>query len=144
MKTKWISLLKFNRFTFGEQVVTQFVVFECKYLFSIIFFYFHKTSGRQDRYHTHAFNAFSIKFFGKYTEYLLNDCPITGFEFTQRDRVEVFKYFPRNSFHSIGNSTGCLTLLFSGPWKYRWKEYIMTEKLVKYYTWGRQAVVAQG
>jgi len=138
MKTRWFSLLKLNKFSFGEQIVFQLVVFECKYLFSIIFFYFPKSDKKQDRYHTHAFKAISIKLFGQYTEYLLNDCPITGWTFSQKNRTEIFKYIPKNHFHSIGNSTGCMTLLLSGPWGKTWKEMIVKDRLVKYYTWGRE------
>jgi hypothetical protein len=97
MKTKWFSLFKLNKFYFGNQVVTQFVFFECKYLFSIIFFYFHKTNGTQDRYHTHAFDALSIKLY----------------------------------------STGCATILLSGPWDKHWTE-LLDNGEIKQYTWGRE------
>ena len=134
MKTKWLSLFKYNKFKFGDQIVSQFVIFECKYLFSIIAFYFHKSYSSQDRFHTHAFNAFSVKLFGQYTEYnLINE--ITG-EYTRNRRTQIFKYFPRNSFHKIGNSTGCMTILFSGRWKKNWKEYV--DGKLKTYSWGRE------
>jgi len=134
MKTKVFSFLKFNVFRFGTQKVSQFVVFECKYLFSIIFFYFHETQGVQDRFHTHAFNAVSIKLFGNYDEYLLQN--ETSGEFSIEKRTKVFKYFPRNSYHKIGKSNGCMTVLFSGPWKKTWKEYINGD--VVHYSWGRE------
>lgn len=134
MKTKIFSVCHFNIFRFGEQKVTQFVLFECKYLFSIIFFYFHKTNQCQDRFHTHAFNAFSIKLFGQYTEYILDD-ETTGAYHTEI-RNQIFKYFPRDSYHKIGNSTGCMTVLFSGKWNPTWKEYI--EGKVVHYHWGRE------
>lgn len=133
MKNDWISFLKYNKFTFGDQIVSQFVVFECKYLFSILFFYFHKCDSAQDRYHTHAFNAISFKFFGEYTEYLYHENTNT---FTTVRRTSFFKFFPRNSFHKIGNSSGCLTMLLSGPWKKGWKELI-DGKIVQY-DWGRK------
>ena len=136
MKSKIFSLFKYNRFTFGKQVVSQFVVFECKWLFSIIFFYFHKCDDSQDRFHTHAFNAFSIKIFGKYLEYVLLD-ETTG-EYETTWRTQFFKYFQRNLFHKIGNSTGCLTLLFSGPWKKTWKEYV--DGQIVELTWGRDGL----
>jgi len=135
-KNNIFSFLKYNKFTFGDQVVSQFVVFECKWLFSIIFFYFHKSKSSQDRYHTHAFNAFSIKFFGEYTEYiLLNEN--NGF-FKINRRTQIFKYFPRDSYHKIGNSNGCLTMLLSGPWNKDWKEYI--NGTVVHYNWGRKTI----
>jgi hypothetical protein len=135
MKNRVFSLLRYNRFEFGDQHVSQFVIFEWKRLFSIIIFYFHKSEGSQDRFHTHAFNALSFKLFGEYTEYILND-ELTGKYMTER-RTRFFKYFPRNSYHKIGNSNGCMTLLVSGRWKKEWKEYIEGGKIVRY-TWGRE------
>jgi len=134
MKNRIFSLLKYNRFEFGDQVVSQFVVFEWKCLFSIIIFYFHKSEGSQDRFHTHAFNAISFKIFGEYTEYILLS-ERQGDYVTER-RTQFFKYFPRNSYHKIGNSNGCMTLLLSGRWKREWKEYIEGRGVVRY-TWGR-------
>jgi hypothetical protein len=134
MKGRVISILAYNRFTFGDQVVSQFVLFECKWLFSIIFFYFHKSDGSQDRFHTHAFNALSIKLFGRYDEYLLLS-EETG-EYVVRPRVNTLQYFPRDSYHKIGKSNGCMTILFSGPWNKTWKEYI-NGKVVNY-NWNRK------
>lgn len=134
IKTDYISFLKLNRFEFGEQKVTQFVVFECKWLGSIIFFYFHKTNHPQDRFHTHAFNAVSFKLFGEYDEHIL-DNEMTG-EYHVERRTQVIKYFPRDSYHRIANSNGCLTILFSGRWKKYWKEYINGE--IVNYTWWRK------
>ena len=133
LKTRVLSLLKFNKFTFGKQVVTQFVLFEFKPLGSIIFFYFHKSGESQDRFHTHAFNAISFKFFGEYDEHILND-EITG-EYEIHRRTQFFKYFPRDSYHRIANSNGCMTMLLSGPWKKHWKEYINGN--IVNYSWGR-------
>lgn len=135
-KNNICSFLKYNKFTFGNQVVSQFVVFECKWLFSIIFFYFHKSKSSQDRYHTHAFNAFSIKFFGEYSEYILLNENNGSFKINRR--TQIFKYFPRDSYHKIGNSNGCLTMLLSGPWNKDWKEYI--NGTVVHYNWGRKTI----
>ncbi len=134
MKNSVFSLFKYNKFEFGEQVVSQFVVFELKWLGSIIFFYFHKTTEPQDRFHTHAFNAISIKFFGEYDEHILLS-EVTG-EYRVEKRTQIFKFFPRNSYHRIANSRGCLTLLLSGPWKRTWKEYV--DGKVLFYRWGRK------
>lgn len=134
MKNSVFSILKYNRFEFGDQIVSQFVVFELKWIGSIIFFYFHKSTKSQDRFHTHAFNALSIKFFGEYDEHILTS-EETGEYYIQR-RTSIFKWFPRNSYHRIANSKGCLTMLISGPWEKTWKEYI--DGKVIYYTWGRK------
>lgn len=139
MKTKSFSLLKYNKFFFGDQVVSQFVVFECKWLFSIIFFYFHPSEGSQDRFHTHAFNAWSIKLWGEYMEYVLTD-ETTGSWFS-RTRFQTLRFFPRDSYHKIGNSTGCATVLFSGPWAPSWKEY--KDGVVTHYSWGRENTLKQ-
>lgn len=133
MKGKVISFLAFNVFNFGDQKVSQFVLFEHKRLFSIIFFYFHKSEGSQDRFHTHAFNAISFKLFGRYTEYILEDEKLGTFH--TKERKKIIQYFPRDSYHKIGNSKGCATILFSGPWKKTWKEYHNGK--IKRYTWNR-------
>lgn len=140
VKTSIFSLFHYNKFTFGSQNVSQFVIFECKYLFSIIFLYFHKSNGEQDRYHTHAFDSLSIKIFGMYDEYILED-ETTG-KYKIKNRTNVIEYFPRNRYHKIGKSTGCLTMLFTGPWNDRWKEYICgpNNKIV-YYTFGRKILL---
>jgi hypothetical protein len=134
IKTTSVSFLKYNKFTFGEQVVSQFVVFEIKWLCSIIIFYFHKSASSQDRFHTHAFNAISVKLFGEYDEHILDD--ESNGKFHIERRTQVVKYFPRDSYHRIANSNGCLTMLFSGRWKKEWKEYI--DGNIVHYTWGRQ------
>ena len=134
VKTKTMSFLKYNKFEFGKQVVSQFVVFECKWLFSIIFFYFHKSTEPQDRFHTHAFNAWSVKLFGEYDEHILDD-EITG-EYHIVRREKTLMYFPRDSYHRIANSNGCMTILFSGPWKKYWKEFV--DGKIIHYTWGRE------
>lgn len=134
IKTTTFSLMRYNKFEFGDQKVSQFVVFESKWLFSIIFFYFHKSNGAQDRFHTHAFNAISVKLFGEYDEHILTDENTGSFIVNKRNKI--FQYFPRNSYHRIAKSTSCMTILFSGPWHKNWKEYINGK--VVHYTWGRK------
>lgn len=134
MKNKVFSFFRYNKFNFGEQPVSQFVIFEWKQLFSIIIFYFHRSDGAQDRFHTHAFNALSFKIFGQYTEYIL--LSETSNNYIEKRRTQFFKYFPRNSYHKIGNSNGCMTILLSGRWEKNWKEYDDQGK-VTIYTWGR-------
>jgi hypothetical protein len=134
IKTKVFSFLRYNKFEFGDQKVSQFVLLEIKYLFSIVFFYFHKSDGFQDRFHTHAFNAISFKLFGKYDEHILIN-EKTG-EYNIRKRNNIIQYFPKDTYHRIAKSTGCMTVLFSGPWRKKWKEYI--DGQVFHYTWGRK------
>jgi hypothetical protein len=134
MKGKSFSFFRYNKFTFGEQVVSQFVLFECKFLFSIILFYFHKTNGTQDRYHTHAFNSLSVKLWGNYNEYILLTKDPQSFNI--KKRTKTFKYFSKNVYHKIGKSNGCCTILFSGSWDKTWEEFL-NEKTYTY-NWNRK------
>ena len=137
IKTKYFSLLYLNKFDFGNRIIYQFVLFECKYLFSLIFFYFTKSEKKQDRYHTHAFNALSIKIFGDYNEYILLDEKDGTSEC--RLRKKIIKWFPRDCYHCIGESKkGCLTFLISGPWKKYWKEWI-NGRIIDY-AWSRDKI----
>lgn len=111
------EILTYKCIQFGELKAHQFIIFEHKKLFGVLFFYF--KGGNQDRFHTHAFNALSIKFFGSYLEGILHPDKSITYE----KRTSLFKWFPRDSYHSINESKGCLTLLFQGPWKESWKEY---------------------
>ena len=122
------TFFKYSKFKFGKQHVSQFILFENKKLFSIVFFYFHKSNHSQDRFHTHAFNAWSFKFFGEYNEYILeNKQPV---EYSVERRKAIFKHFPKDSYHKIGDSNGCLTMLISGPWEKTWEEFKNGETIV--------------
>lgn len=112
------EIFSYKPIVFGDLVAKQLVVFEHKRLFGLLFFYF--KGSKQDRFHTHAFNAISIKIFGTYVEGILD--PVTK-EARYVPRTRVIKYFPRDSYHNINDSTGCLTFLIQGPWKRTWKEY---------------------
>lgn len=122
---------KYKRIQLGNLVAKQFIVFEHKKLFGVIFYYF--SGGKQDRFHTHAFNSLSIKIFGKYMEGILDNGVIKYIE-----RNSIFKYFNRNEYHSINDSKGCLTLLIQGPWKKTWKEY--RNGIERTLTWHRKVV----
>lgn len=111
------EICSYKPIIFGSLIAKQFVLFEHKKLFGVIFFYF--KGGQQDRFHTHAFNAISFKLWGTYTEGIYNQ--ITK-SVTYEKRTSIVKYFPRDSYHSINNSDGCCTVLFQGPWEKNWKE----------------------
>ncbi len=112
------EICSYKPIIFGDLVAKQFVLFEHKKLFGILFFYF--KGNKQDRFHTHAFNAISFKLWGRYTEGIFY--PKTK-EIRYEVRNKIIKYFPRDSYHSINQSTGCCTMLIQGPWKETWKEY---------------------
>ena len=104
--------------TLGDQSVSELTILEWKRFFSVKLFHFHKTEGKQDRFHTHAFNAWSILLHGDYTEELI-DGDIIYPELRSRKRI---LFIPKNQFHRITKSSGCRTLLITGPWGDSFKE----------------------
>ena len=126
------EIFSYKPIIYGDLVAKQFVLFEHKRLFGIIFFYF--KGKMQDRFHTHAFNAISFKLWGTYMEGIYTK----GQNIRYVHRQNVIKYFPRDSYHSINDSDGCCTLLIQGPWKKTWKEFKDgTETIL---TWHRKEI----
>lgn len=105
--------------TLGEQVVSELTILEWKRLFSIKMFHFHKTDGKQDRFHTHAFNAVSVLLSGDYIEEVVDD--LDNIVPLKRSRKR-FLFIPANQYHRITKSEGCRTLLITGPWGETFKE----------------------
>lgn len=110
--------MKRKRIDLGEQSVTETTILEWKRFFSIKLFHFHETEGKQDRFHTHAFNAVSILLHGDYVEEIIEGQRIVPY---QRSRKR-FLFIPKDSFHRITKSEGCRTLLLTGPWGKEFKE----------------------
>jgi hypothetical protein len=102
----------------GEQNVSEITVLEWKKFFSIKLFHFHKTDGKQDRFHTHSFNAVSFLLSGNYIEEVVQDGKVVALD---RNRSRVI-YIPKNEYHRITKSGGCRTILITGPWEKYWKE----------------------
>lgn len=107
----------------GEQNVTELTVLEWKRFFSIKLFHFHPTEGKQDRFHTHAFNAVSILLSGDYVEELVTEK--RQIVALKRSRKR-FLFIPANQYHRITKSNGCRTLLITGPWGDEFKEMRVT------------------
>lgn len=110
--------LKRKRIDLGEQSVTELTILEWKRFFSIKLFNFHPTDGKQDRFHTHAFNAVSILLSGDYVEEVIEKRQIVSLK---RSRKR-FLFIPANQYHRITKSKGCRTLLITGPWGNEFKE----------------------
>ena len=127
-----MKFLRYKKVTLGELDAHQFTVIEIKWLFSIIFYYF-RGDGWQDRFHTHAFNAVSFRFFGTY---LVRE--IVDGETIETSRTDRIRYFPKSVDHMLGPSRGCLTLLLSGPWDATWVETKNGRK--RTLQWGRKSV----
>lgn len=102
----------------GDQPVSELTILEWKRFFSIKMFKFHKTSGKQDRFHTHAFNAVSILLSGDYVEEIIEFSRVKEYK---RSRKR-FLFIPKDSYHRITRSNGCRTLLITGPWGEEFKE----------------------
>lgn len=113
-----IVFMKKKRIDLGEQSVTELTILEYKKWFSIKLFNFHKSEGVQDRFHTHAFNAYSFLLKGDYTEEVLEDNKIVK---CLRSRSKAL-FIPKDSYHRITRSKGCITLLVTGPWGDTFKE----------------------
>lgn len=107
----------------GEQNVTELTVLEWKRFFSIKLFHFHPTEGKQDRFHTHAFNAVSILLSGDYVEELVTEK--RQIVALKRSRKR-FLFIPAHQYHRITKSNGCRTLLITGPWGDEFKEMRVT------------------
>jgi hypothetical protein len=103
----------------GDQPITEITLLEWKKLFSIKLFHFHKSTGNQDRYHTHAFGAISLLLKGNYVEEIVKDGGKVIRPNRNRSRLI---YIPKNEYHRITKSDGCRTLLITGPWGSCWKE----------------------
>lgn len=110
---------KRKKINLGDQCVTELTILEWKKLFSIKLFHFHKTKGKQDRFHTHAFNAVSILFSGDYVEEVVDD---TNTIVPLKRSRKRFLFIPANQYHRITKSDGCRTLLITGPWGDTFKE----------------------
>lgn len=102
----------------GDQKVTELTVLEWKRFFSIKLFHFHPTDGKQDRFHTHAFNAVSILLSGDYVEEVIESRQIKSLK---RSRKR-FLFILANQYHRITKSNGCRTLLITGPWGNEFRE----------------------
>lgn len=120
----------------GEQSVTELTILEWKRFFSIKLFNFHPTSGKQDRFHTHAFNAVSILLSGDYTEEIISTAGIGNVQELPRSRKR-FLFIPANQYHRITKSNGCKTLLITGPWGNEFKElrYLEAGALHGWHLW---------
>jgi hypothetical protein len=102
----------------GEQRVSELTILEWKKLFSLKLFHFHKTAGKQDRFHTHAFNAVSFLLKGNYTEEVVKDGRVVALP---RNRSRLI-FIPKNEYHRVTKGEGCYTLLLTGPWGAEFKE----------------------
>lgn len=130
---KYGKICHWDDTSLGVGNIKRFTVIEIKYLFGIIVNIFN--TENQDRFHSHAFNAFSLMLKGNYKEdVILPD----GSVITKL--IEKSRFIPRNYIHKITKSTqNAMSITFEGPWESIWNEYF-DDKRVKTYSWGRNLI----
>lgn len=120
LNDKWkIKLLKYKKISLGSLNVKELNLLEWKPLFSLKLFYFEKGEA-QEIYHTHSFESYSLLLYGNYMEAMYDK--EKGFWSEPRNRSRII-YIPKDRFHQITKSEGCVTLMLTGPWGDTYKEY---------------------
>lgn len=121
------------RIQLGAGHLDRWTVFEKKNWFSI---YIHRfNTVEQDRFHTHAFNAWAIVLRGGYKEQALYDDGKT-------DIVRIgpsIRFIGRDYNHRILRSVpNTWSIVFAGPWAKEWTE--TKDGIIKVLGWGRKAL----
>jgi len=129
---KFGKILHTDKTSLGVGNIKRFTIIEIKYFFGIIVNIFNTTD--QDRFHSHAFNAFSLMVRGHYFEDVIDNNEVIT------KKIERSRFIPRNYIHKITKSSpGAISVTFEGPWQAIWNEYFDNGR-VKTYTWGRRVI----
>lgn len=130
---KFGKLLHYDKTSLGIGNIKRFTIFEFKFLGGIIINIFNTID--QDRFHSHAFWAFSLMIRGWYYE----DVAVKGKITT--NKVTRSRIIPRNYVHKIKNSSkNAISVTFEGPWRETWYEFFDQNRRLKIYTWGREVL----
>lgn len=125
-----------KRVELGDGHIIQYVLFESKHLFSIIFYNW-KTI-KQNRFHSHAFPAVAFLLSGSYEEEVFKDGEIKQKTVNQWMKP---RYLPKDYTHRILKAEPhTWTMVFVGPWKKTWWEYFDDTKTWVKYGWGRKVL----
>tara|TARA_R110000850_G_scaffold100075_1_gene207169 strand:- start:163 stop:627 length:465 start_codon:yes stop_codon:yes gene_type:complete len=131
-----IKLLTSKQVALGQGNVTQYTLFECKELFSIIFYRWNTID--QVRFHTHAFNAYAFLLKGYYHEKIISKGKTTDNIVNQ---ILKPRFLAREYCHSIGYAKpNTMTLVITGSWQDTWQEYFPDTKKWVTYSWGRNKI----
>lgn len=135
---KYGKVFHHDRIEIGEGHIDRFTLFEFKPCAALIFNRFNTI--RQDRFHTHAFNSWSLMLCGEYHESITNGGRTWG-----RTRKNDLVYLPRTLNHKILLSTpNAWSITICGPWAKTWTETTREEfggaDIEKTYTWGREKI----
>ena len=132
-----MNLFKKKRIELGEGHIIQYILFEHKDLFSIIFYNW-KTI-KQNRFHTHAFPAYAFLLSGSYTEeQMLEDGTVINKTVNQWMKP---RWLPRHYNHRILTAKPkTWTMVIAGKWHKYWFEYFDNSDTWVKYTWNRKVV----
>ncbi len=126
------KLLHYDTISLGVGNIQRYTLFEIKYIGGIILNVFNTTD--QDRFHSHAFSAFSLMIKGWYDEDVIIDNKIIS------KRIKKSRIIPKNYIHKIKESEkNAISITFEGPWGKQWSE-IFDNGRIKIYTWGRKVL----
>jgi hypothetical protein len=126
------KILHFDKTSIGIGDIKRFTIIELKYIGGIIINKFNTTN--QDRFHSHAFFAFSWMIRGWYNEDIIKDNKIISKKITKS------RIIPKNHIHKIKDSSkDAISVTFEGPWGNTWSEFY-DDGRVKVYSWGRRVL----
>lgn len=128
-----MQFFKKNRVALGEGHLDRYTLIEIKSLFSVYVHVFNTIA--QDRFHTHAFDAFALVVKGSYEEEWKG-----GDQVVRRQTIRPgLRRIPRLHFHRLLRSEpNTVSIMITGPWRKKWIEE--TADCVRILTWGRKEV----
>lgn len=130
---KFGKICHWDNTSLGVGNIRRFTIIEIKHLFGIIVNVFN--TSNQDRFHSHAFHAFSWMVRGSYYEDVILE---NGDVITKK--IQRSRFIPKNYIHKITKSTpNAISVTFEGPWGSTWNEYFDNGR-IKTYTWGRRVL----
>jgi len=128
------KLMHFDSVRLGQGRIDRFTLFEFKPIGGIILNVFN--SIEQDRFHTHAFNAWSVMLRGSYAEEIRRQDAVVETRLRTRDVM----YLPRHLEHRIMKSTkNAVSVTICGPWRDTWTETSVSGR-TRRFMWGRRQV----
>lgn len=130
-------ILKTKTIRLGTLHTRELTILEYKPLFSLKVFYF-QPGEAQEVFHTHSFSAYSFLIFGNYWERFFDPKTREQFELP-RNRSRII-HISKNRFHQITRSSGCLTIMVTGPWGNSYKEFYADKNLMTESTHGRRQI----
>lgn len=129
---KYGKLFHYDSISLGVGNIQRLTVVECKYIGGIIINYFNTID--QDRFHSHAFNSFSLMVKGSYIEEVIEDNKVITKTITES------RFIPKNYIHKIkASEPDTVSITFEGPWGSSWDEYFDNGR-IKTYAWGRKVL----